>query len=156
MAAGPSAQGSKQVPEPQDPDCLAGLAFVFTGELSALSRDEAIDLAKRFGGYVYRRYLHFLLITASSLFSRVVGQPSSKTDYVVLGSDAGPSKLAAIKKHHLQTLDEDGFLHLIATRIPDTSDPKTKKKIEKEQAAIKEAAQEMEKREKKAGKEKAS
>jgi replication factor C subunit 1 len=38
------------VPEAADPNCLAGLAFVFTGELSAFSREEAIDLAKRFGG----------------------------------------------------------------------------------------------------------
>ena len=30
--------------------CLSGLAFVFTGELESFSRDEAIDLAKRFGG----------------------------------------------------------------------------------------------------------
>ena len=48
--------------------------------------------------------------------SRVVGQPSSKTSYVVLGSDAGPKKLEAIKKHKLPTLDEDGFLALIADR----------------------------------------
>lgn len=50
--AGPSAPGSKPVPEPSSPDCLAGLSFVFTGELSSFSREEAIDLAKRFGGYV--------------------------------------------------------------------------------------------------------
>lgn len=49
-AAGPSAPGSKPVPEPKTPDCLLGLAFVFTGELSSFSREEAIDLAKRHGG----------------------------------------------------------------------------------------------------------
>ena len=54
LAAGPSAPGSKQVPSPMDPNCLSGLCFVFTGELSAFSRDEAVDLAKRFGGYVSR------------------------------------------------------------------------------------------------------
>ena len=48
--AGPVAHGSKAVPEPKDPMCLSGLAFVFTGELESFSRDEAIDLAKRFGG----------------------------------------------------------------------------------------------------------
>jgi replication factor C subunit 1 len=48
--AGPVAPGSKAVPEPKDPMCLSGLAFVFTGELESFSRDEAIDLAKRFGG----------------------------------------------------------------------------------------------------------
>jgi replication factor C subunit 1 len=49
-AAGPVAPGSKTVPEPKTIDCLAGLAFVFTGELGSFSREEAIDLAKRYGG----------------------------------------------------------------------------------------------------------
>ena len=49
LAAGPVAHGSKEVPDGA-PDALAGLSFVFTGELSSFSRDEASDLAKRFGG----------------------------------------------------------------------------------------------------------
>ncbi|EPQ59834.1 DNA replication factor C, large subunit [Gloeophyllum trabeum ATCC 11539] len=134
--AGPRAPGSKAVPEPQCAEPLAGLAFVFSGELSSFSRDEAVDLAKRFGG-------------------RVTGQPSSRTSYVVLGDDAGPSKLAAIKKHNLRTLSEDEFLQLIATRNPGGGelDEKTRKKKEKEQDAIREGAREMEKREKAAMKE---
>lgn len=48
----PPAQGSKQVPD-GDPNALAGLAFVFTGELSAFSRDEITELAKRYGGCEY-------------------------------------------------------------------------------------------------------
>ncbi|KAI0269334.1 DNA replication factor C large subunit [Gloeopeniophorella convolvens] len=128
--AGPSNPGSKPVPESAAPDCLAGLSFVFTGELSAFSRDEAIDIAKRFSG-------------------RVVGQPSSRTDFVVLGKDAGPSKLAAIKKHNLKTLSEDEFLELIATRKgPGTLSEKDKKKKEKEEKAIRDSAKEMEAREK--------
>jgi len=81
----------------------------------------------------------------------VVGQPSSKTDYVVLGEDAGPKKLEAIKKHKLKTLNEDEFLNLIATRKGlgnGVIDEKTKKKLEKEQADIQKAAKEMEQREK--------
>ena len=74
----------------------------------------------------------------------------------MLGADAGPSKLAAIKKNNLKTLDEDGFLNLIATRVPDIKDEKLKKKLEKEQDAIRQAANEMERREKKAGKEQAA
>jgi replication factor C subunit 1 len=50
-AAGPAAPGSKQIPA-GEPNCLAGLAFVFTGELDSLSREEAADLVKRYGGYV--------------------------------------------------------------------------------------------------------
>lgn len=67
-----------------------------------------------------------------------------------MGSDAGPSKLAAIKKNNLKTLDEDAFLQLIGTRVPDESqiDEKTKKKREKDEEAIRQSAKEMEKREK--------
>lgn len=50
MKQGPLAPGSKAVPD-GDPNALAGLTFVFTGELSAFSRDEAVEIAKRFGGY---------------------------------------------------------------------------------------------------------
>lgn len=49
--AGPLNPGSKEVPDGA-PNCLLGLSFVFTGELSSFSREEAIDLAKRFGGCV--------------------------------------------------------------------------------------------------------
>lgn len=76
-----SAAGSQNVP---------GLTlFVFTGELSAFSRDEAQDLANRF-----RR--------------RITGAPSSKTGYVV-GANAGASKLKALGKHGIAMLGEDGF-----------------------------------------------
>ncbi|KAF8185193.1 purine nucleotide binding protein [Pholiota molesta] len=110
LAAGPVAHGSKEVPDGA-PDALAGLSFVFTGELSSFSREEAIDLAKRFGG-------------------RVVGQPSSKTDWVVLGTT---------RKHGIRTLNEDEFLNLIGTRKGPGNgniDEKTKKKMEKEQEEI--------------------
>lgn len=79
--------------------------------------------------------------------SRVTAQPSSKTSYVVLGGDAGPSKLAAIQKHGLTTLDEDGFLNLIATR-KGKLDPKAKEKQEKEEEKIRQAAKDIDKREK--------
>lgn len=82
----------------------------------------------------------------------MVGQPSSKTDYVVLGDNAGPSKVAAIKKHNLKTLSEDEFLNLIATRKGPGDgkglSEKEKKKREKEEKAIRDSAKEMEVREK--------
>lgn len=90
----------------------------------------------------------------SSPSSRVTLQPSSKTSYVVLGDNAGPSKLAAIKKHALKTLSEDDFLALIGTRVGPGGpggaplDDKTRKKMDKEADAIKAAARELEKREK--------
>jgi replication factor C subunit 1 len=92
-------------------------------------------------------------LTNMSIQSRVVLQPSSKTDYVVLGDNAGPSKIAAIKKHGINTLNEDEFLNLIATRKGlgnGKNDEKTKKKMDKEKEEIKKAAKEMEKREQKA------
>ncbi|GJJ07431.1 hypothetical protein Clacol_001633 [Clathrus columnatus] len=125
---GPPQHGSKVIPE-GEANCLAGLTFVFTGELTSLGRDEAIDLAKRYGG-------------------RVTGQPSSKTSYVVIGEDAGPSKLNAIKKHKLSTLNEDEFLNLIATR-KGIIDKKTMEKLEKENAKIRQDAKEMERQEQK-------
>jgi replication factor C subunit 1 len=82
----------------------------------------------------------------------VVGQPSSKTDYVVLGDNAGPSKLAALKKHNIKTLSEDEFLNLIATRKGPGNgkglSEKEKKKKDKEEKAIRDSAKEMEAREK--------
>lgn len=88
--------------------------------------------------------------------SRVVGQPSSKTSFVILGNDAGPSKIKVIEKHKLRTLDEDGFMNLIATRKGPSAggkvDDKTRKKMEKEQEEIKQGAKELAKREKEAEK----
>ena len=115
--------GSKEIPE-GEPDCLGGLAFVFTGELDSLSREEAQDLVKRYGG-------------------RTTTAPSGKTNYVVLGRDAGPSKLEKIKKLKLQTLDEDGLLQLIATRGAGEVDEKVLEKREKEAKAIKKASKEL-------------
>lgn len=91
------------------------------------------------------------LLGTHGCLRRVVGQPSSKTDFVVVGDNAGPSKLAALKKHGIKTLDEDGFLNLVATRKGSgKADEKTRKKAEKEQEEIKKAAKEMSKREEKA------
>jgi hypothetical protein len=81
-----------------------------------------------------------------------VGQPSSKTDYVILGDNAGPSEVAALKKHNLKTLSEDEFLDLIATRKGPGNgkglSEKEKKKKDKEEKAIRDSAKEMEAREK--------
>lgn len=72
------------------------MTFVFTGELSSITREDATDLVKRYCG-------------------RVTGSPSGKTSYVVVGDDAGASKLQKVKSLKIKTLDEDEFLELIAT-----------------------------------------
>ncbi|GAM87772.1 hypothetical protein ANO11243_058000 [Dothideomycetidae sp. 11243] len=93
----PPAAGAKELPEGAE-NCLAGLSFVFTGLLQTVQRDDAINLVKRYGG-------------------KVTGAPSKKTDFVVLGSDAGPSKLKKIRENSLKTIDEDGLFELIR-RLP--------------------------------------
>ncbi|CEL59747.1 Replication factor C subunit 1 OS=Schizosaccharomyces pombe (strain 972 / ATCC 24843) GN=rfc1 PE=1 SV=1 [Rhizoctonia solani AG-1 IB] len=131
-ANGPSALGSKEVPNGH-PNALAGLTFVFTGELSSFSRDEAQDLAKRFGG-------------------RVTGQASGKTSYVVVGEGAGPGKMKKVASLGVKTLDEDGFLNLIGTR-EGKLDAKAQEKQKQEEEKIKQAARDMERREREATKE---
>lgn len=84
---------SVEMPEGEE-ECLSGLTFVFTGALQGLSREEGQALVKRYGG-------------------KVTGQPSSKTSFVVLGEDAGPSKLSKIKSHGIKTIDENGLFELI-------------------------------------------
>lgn len=67
---------------------------MFTGVLDTLDREEAVNLVKRYGG-------------------KVTSAPSSKTSYVVLGSDAGPKKIETIRKNNIPTINEDGLLQLI-------------------------------------------
>ncbi|KAL5636736.1 hypothetical protein ACGC1H_000641 [Rhizoctonia solani] len=131
-ASGPIAPGSKEVPNGH-PNALAGLTFVFTGELSSFSREEAQDLAKRFGG-------------------RVTGQASGKTSYVVVGEGAGPGKMKKVASLGVKTLDEDGFLNLIGTR-EGKLDAKAQEKQKQEEEKIKQAARDMERREREATKE---
>jgi replication factor C subunit 1 len=91
--AGPIAPGSKEIPVGEE-NCLEGLTFVFTGELSSISRDDASDLVKRYGG-------------------RVTSGPSHKTSYLIVGEGAGESKLAKVHEWGVQTLDEDQFFDMI-------------------------------------------
>ncbi|KAF9317635.1 hypothetical protein BG003_000574 [Podila horticola] len=102
--AGPSALGSKEIPVGKD-NCLAGWAFVFTGELSSITREDAADLVKRYNG-------------------RVTGAPSGKTNFLVVGEEAGQSKIEKAKKLKINTIDEDGFLDLIRNSPAKTDDGK--------------------------------
>jgi replication factor C subunit 1 len=115
--------------------CLAGLTFVFTGVLQRWGRTEAQELVKRHGG-------------------KVTGAPSKKTSYVVLGTDAGPSKLSKIREMGIKTIDEDGLTLLIEklTEAGNKGDTKAqaayKEKQRKEEEKIREQAAELEKEEK--------
>ncbi len=72
---------------------LAGKAFVLTGTLPALSREQATEAIVAAGG-------------------RVTGSVSRKTDYVVAGESPG-SKLAQAERLGVPVLDEDGLRELL-------------------------------------------
>ncbi|TAE71747.1 MAG: NAD-dependent DNA ligase LigA [Oscillatoriales cyanobacterium] len=74
---------------------FAGKTFVLTGTLPTLKRDEAKDLIVKAGG-------------------KVTGSVSAKTDYVVVGEDAG-SKLEKAQSLGIELLSEAEFMELLAT-----------------------------------------
>lgn len=78
----------------------------------------------------------------------MTGAPSGKTSFVVVGENAGASKLDKIKKASIKTITEDEFLEMIATRKGAKLDEKALKAQEKESKKIEDAAKEMEKKEK--------
>ncbi|KAI0025131.1 replication factor RFC1 C terminal domain-containing protein [Xylariomycetidae sp. FL0641] len=137
-AAGGGNSGPPPNPTGQDlptgePDCLAGLTFVFTGQLATIAREEAQALVKRHGG-------------------RITGTPSSKTSFVVLGDDAGPNKLTKIRQLGTKTINEDGLFELIR-RLPaggggGKGAEKVRQKRKEEEEKVKQQAAEMEREEK--------
>jgi DNA ligase (NAD+) len=82
--AGESRQSNSQV---------SGKQFVLTGKMPVLSREEAKQMIEQLGG-------------------RVTGSVTKKTDYVVVGEDAG-SKLDKAKELNIALLDEAGLLQLL-------------------------------------------
>jgi len=79
---------------------LINKTFVFTGTLQKFSRDEARDLVIQFGG-------------------KASGSVSSKTNFVVLGTDPGLKQKKAIELG-VKILTEDEFDQLIKNRrLPD-------------------------------------
>ncbi|KAK4152747.1 replication factor RFC1 C terminal domain-containing protein [Chaetomidium leptoderma] len=123
--------GAVEIPEGED-NCLMSKTFVFTGLLKTISREEGQVLVKRYGG-------------------KVTGAPSGKTDFVVLGDDAGPSKLRKIKELSIKTIDEEGLFYLIKTMPAHGGTgkgaEKAKQKQEEEEIKIRDEAARMEKEE---------
>ncbi|KAK4228344.1 replication factor RFC1 C terminal domain-containing protein [Podospora fimiseda] len=128
----PPMAGAAEIPEGEE-DCLAGKTFVFTGLLKTIAREEAQALVKRYGG-------------------KVTGAPSSRTDFVVLGDDAGPSKLRKIKELKIKTIDEEGLFYLIRTMPAGGGGgkgaEKAKQRREEEENKAREEAARMDKEEK--------
>jgi replication factor C subunit 1 len=127
----PSA-GGLDIPEGAD-NCLAGLSFVFTGQLTYISREEGQNLVKRYGG-------------------KCMTAPSKNTSYVVLGAEAGPKKLETIKKFSLKVIDEQGLCALIKKLPANGGDSvagaKFAEQQKKDAEKIKKEAEELEKVEK--------
>ena len=125
------AAGSKEIPIGTE-NCLAGLAFVFTGLLDSISRDDGVALVKRYGG-------------------KVTTGPSSKTSYVVLGRDAGPKKLETVQKLNIKVINDDGLFELIRRLPANGGDSKAaaafEKKQEVEEKKVKQMVEEMEREE---------
>jgi replication factor C subunit 1 len=115
-------------------NCLAGLNFVFTGVLANLDRTTGQNLVKRYGG-------------------KVQSSASTRTDFVVLGADAGPKKLEVIRDNNLKTIDENGLFELIKKMPANGGSGKAaaafKEKQAKEQEKVRKMAEEMEKEDKK-------
>jgi len=78
------------------PGALAGLAFVLTGTLPTMTREQAGELVRRHGG-------------------SVVGAVSKKTNYVLAGADAG-TKLAKARELGIAVIDEAAFMDMIGGR----------------------------------------
>ncbi len=77
----------------QKEQILAGKKFVLTGTLPTLTRDDASELIRSFGG-------------------KVSGSVSKKTDYVLAGEEAG-SKLEKAKTLGITILTEEEFLTML-------------------------------------------
>jgi len=72
---------------------LEGKIFIFTGELSAMSREKAKEKIKNMGG-------------------KVSGSISRNTDFLVVGKKPG-SKLKKAEKLRVKTINEESFLKII-------------------------------------------
>lgn len=83
------------------PQTLTGKTVVVTGSLEGFSRDSAKEAIVIRGG-------------------KAAGSVSKKTDYVVVGANAG-SKAAKAEQLGIPMLDEDAFIRLLETGDPDGS-----------------------------------
>ncbi|CDW57530.1 replication factor C subunit 1 [Trichuris trichiura] len=128
---GPRALGSKEIPQGTE-DCLAGLTFVISGILESITRDDAKALILKHGG-------------------RVTTAVSHKTNYLLLGRDAGESKSAKVPRLLsliLPVLNDDDLYNLIRSKSakgptkaePSSPSPKKKKKASTVPAVAKESS----------------
>jgi len=99
--------GSKDIPE-GSPNCLKDLVFVLTGVFKSLEREEMGEIVKKLGG-------------------KVTTSLSKNTKYMVVGEEAGQSKLEKAKSLGTKQLTEDEFLDLIREKTVKEKENKTPK-----------------------------
>lgn len=104
--------GSKEIPKGR-PDCLAGKIFLVTGILESLERGEAEDLIKEYGG-------------------KISSGVTKKLNFMVVGEEAGPSKLTKAEDYGVKILSEDDLLDMI--RGGPAAEKKPVKEVKKEKS----------------------
>ncbi|KAH8201295.1 hypothetical protein TruAng_004539 [Truncatella angustata] len=82
----------KKIPEGM-PDCLAGLKLLFTGTFETMDRKTSIATANKYGAEVISKL--------------------EDTDYIVIGTRAGPAKLKKINELELETISEEEFFQIL-------------------------------------------
>lgn len=129
--AGGQSSEAPSIPEAA-PNCLSGLTIVFTGVLPTLDRDASENMAKKYGAKVTKAIL-------------------GKTSLVVIGDEAGPSKVAKIKKLNIKAINEEGFIQLLTSMPAEGGDGeaalKAKEKREEEERKVQEEVEAEEARE---------
>ncbi|XP_022092745.1 replication factor C subunit 1-like isoform X2 [Acanthaster planci] len=93
---GPRSLGAKEMPQGEE-NCLAGLAFVITGVLDYVEKEEAKQTIEHLGG-------------------KVTTGVTKKTSYLVTGRDPGPVKIQKAEAQGTKILTEDELFDLIRTR----------------------------------------
>lgn len=92
---------------------MAGLSFLVTGILESLERDEAGELIKQYGG-------------------KVMSTVGKRLNYLIVGEESGPKKVAQAEEYGVKIISEDDFLDLIRKSMEEkTENNKTENGLKK-------------------------
>ncbi|KAK8084433.1 replication factor C subunit 1 [Apiospora hydei] len=80
------------------PNCLEGLKLLFTGTFETMDRKTSVATAIKYGADVITKL--------------------EDTDYIVLGTRAGPKKLQEINEKELETINEEEFFQILENGVP--------------------------------------
>ncbi|KAK8097689.1 uncharacterized protein PG998_013175 [Apiospora kogelbergensis] len=86
----------KKIPDGK-PDCLKGLKLLFTGTFETMDRKTSVATAYKYGAEVINKL--------------------EDTDYIVLGTRAGPKKLQTINENELETITEEEFFQILENGV---------------------------------------